>query len=56
MRFGITQVKLAVAQVIHYFELTVNKQTQIPLEYDKWYFTTCPIGGLWLDFKKIEGK
>lgn len=53
MRFGLTQIKLGVAQIIKNFELSVNSKTQLPLTYDKWYIMLCPIGGLWMNFKKI---
>lgn len=54
LRFAMTQIKLGVSQLIRSFELSVNSKTQLPLKYDKWFIMLCPLGGLWLDFKKIN--
>lgn len=53
VRFGLAQIKLGIAQLLRNFELTVNSKTKLPLQFDKWYFLRCPIGGLWIDFTPI---
>ncbi|XP_044268123.1 probable cytochrome P450 28a5 [Tribolium madens] len=53
-RFGLLQIKVGLAYIIKNFELTLNKKTKLPLKYDPTNVLITPIGGLWLDFKKIE--
>ncbi|KAG5874550.1 hypothetical protein JTB14_026850 [Gonioctena quinquepunctata] len=53
-RFGTTQIKVGVAYLIKHFELKVNSKTQLPLKYDPFFFLISAIGGLWVDFIKID--
>lgn len=53
-KFGMAQTKCAVTQVLSHYRISVNKKTKEPLKMDPLYFFTTPIGGLWLDFKKLE--
>jgi cytochrome P450 len=53
-RFGLLQIKVGVSYVVNNFELSVNKRTKLPLQYDPTYFLTSPIGGMWIDYKKIR--
>ena len=52
-RFGALQVKVGVSYLIKNFELRLNKKTQVPLKFDPANVLVAPIGGLWIDFKKI---
>jgi hypothetical protein len=52
-RFGFLQVKIGVAYIIRHYELSVNKKTKLPIQFDATNAMTAPVGGLWLDFKKI---
>ncbi|XP_072391200.1 cytochrome P450 6j1-like [Diabrotica undecimpunctata] len=53
-RFAQTQIKLGIAYIIKNFKLTFNSKTQLPLKYDPFYILKHPIGGLWLNFEKIN--
>ncbi|GLV31944.1 Cytochrome P450 6a19 [Carabus blaptoides fortunei] len=53
-KFGLAQTKIAIIAVISNFEVTVNQKTQRPLKIDPKYFMTCAVGGLWLNFTKIN--
>ncbi|CAH0553970.1 unnamed protein product [Brassicogethes aeneus] len=53
-KFGLLQIKAAVAHIIRAFSVSVNSKTKEPLEFDPWYLMLSPIGGLWLDFHKIK--
>jgi len=53
MRFGITQSKAAVAEILRNFEITVNPKTKEPLVLDPKAFLLLPFGGLWLNFKAL---
>ncbi|KAJ3641250.1 hypothetical protein Zmor_027764 [Zophobas morio] len=52
-RFGALQVKVGVSYLIKNFELRLNKKTQVPLKFDPANVLVAPVGGLWIDFKKI---
>ncbi|CAH0559421.1 unnamed protein product [Brassicogethes aeneus] len=53
-KFGMLQIKAAVAHTIQAFSVSVNSKTKEPLEFDPWYMMLSPKGGLWLDFHKIK--
>ncbi|RZC38867.1 p450 domain containing protein, partial [Asbolus verrucosus] len=53
-RFGILQVKVGVAYIIQNYEISVNKKTKVPIQYDPLSFLASAVGGLWLDFKRIK--
>lgn len=55
MRFGTLQVKTAVIECIKNFDITVNKKTKVPYVLDPKNFLLAPVGGIWLNFKAIEG-
>ncbi|KAJ3619260.1 hypothetical protein MTP99_004957 [Tenebrio molitor] len=52
-RFGFLQVKIGVAYIVRHYELSVNEKTKLPIQFDKTNIMTSPVGGLWLDFKKV---
>ncbi|KAF2897764.1 hypothetical protein ILUMI_08411 [Ignelater luminosus] len=52
MRFGVTQVKVAIASVIANFEVRLNKKTIVPLEIDPQYFLLKAKGDIWLNYYK----
>lgn len=54
MRFGLTQVRQGLVQLVKNFEFTVNSKTQLPLKFKKWNEVITPIGGLWVDFKPVN--
>lgn len=53
-KFGMLQVKAGIAYIIRNYEISVNGKTQLPLKYSITNAMTAPVGGLWLDFKKIK--
>jgi cytochrome P450 len=53
-RFGLMQIKAAVAYVIKNFVLTLHKKTQLPLKLNPSYVMMSPLGGLWLNFEKVK--
>lgn len=55
-RLGILQVKLGVAYILHNYEISLNERTKLPLEYEPNNALTAPLGGIWLNFKKINKK
>jgi cytochrome P450 family 6/cytochrome P450 family 28 len=54
MRFGVAQVKRGIIEIVHNFEISVNKKTKEPLTVDPDVFLISPTGGLWLDYKPIS--
>lgn len=53
MRFGITQVKAAVIEIVRNYELTVSKKMKLPVVYDPKNFLLVPVGGIWLNMKPV---
>ncbi|XP_044262899.1 cytochrome P450 6g1-like [Tribolium madens] len=53
-RFGLLQIKVGVAHIVHNYELAVNKKTKVPIRYDPVNPITAAVGGLWLNFRKIK--
>ncbi|XP_044262896.1 probable cytochrome P450 6a13 isoform X2 [Tribolium madens] len=53
-RFGVLQLKVGIAYIINHYELTVNEKTQMPIRYVPTNAVTEPLGGLWLNLKKIK--
>lgn len=53
-RFALLQTKSAVASIVKNFELTLNKKTIVPLQYDPIAGILTPKGGIWLDIKKVD--
>ncbi|KAK5640777.1 hypothetical protein RI129_009324 [Pyrocoelia pectoralis] len=51
-RFGITQTKVALINIMANFDVTVNKKTITPLEIDPKYLVHHVKGGLWLNFSR----
>ncbi|KYB25004.1 hypothetical protein TcasGA2_TC031414 [Tribolium castaneum] len=54
IRFGLLQIKVGVAYIIHHYELTVNKKTKVPLKFVATSPVTAPVGGFWLNFRKLK--
>lgn len=52
-RFGTTQSKAAVVQIVRNYAIRVNNKTQEPYVIDPKAFLTMPIGGLWIDLEKL---
>ncbi|XP_072392634.1 probable cytochrome P450 6a14 [Diabrotica undecimpunctata] len=52
-RFGMTVVKIALATILQDFSVTVNKKTQLPLEYSKKSISTRPQDTIWLNLHPL---
>lgn len=52
-KFAILQVKAGIVDVVKNYEMTVNSKTQEPLIMDPANFIILPIGGFWLNYKKL---
>ncbi|XP_058821760.1 probable cytochrome P450 28a5 [Topomyia yanbarensis] len=53
MRFGLTQAKRGIVEIIDKFEITVNPRTKVPFQYEPKLFMLYAVGGIWLDLKAI---
>ncbi|KAF2885942.1 hypothetical protein ILUMI_20231, partial [Ignelater luminosus] len=53
-RFGIMQVKIALAYLIHNFDIRFNKKTKVPLEINPQYFVLKAKDNIWLNYYKSE--
>ncbi|KAK9884812.1 hypothetical protein WA026_009039 [Henosepilachna vigintioctopunctata] len=53
-RFGLMQTKVGLVALLLNYELSINKKTQEPLQFDPEFVVASTKGGLWLDFKKIS--
>ncbi|OXA55516.1 cytochrome P450 9e2 [Folsomia candida] len=51
MRFALTEVKLAIAQLVHNFDIEPSKRTLIPMEYEQ-AGSLKPKHGMWLSLKR----
>ncbi|KAK9503566.1 hypothetical protein O3M35_010098 [Rhynocoris fuscipes] len=51
-RFAMIEMKLALAQVILNYEITLSKKTPSTIKIDPSTFILAPIGGLWLNLKE----
>ena len=54
MRFGLMQSKLAIVKLLQSFELSPNDKTPIPMKFVPASPFLAPVGGMWLNLKKIE--
>lgn len=54
MRFGLTQVKTALVEIVRTFEVSLNPKMQWPIVYDPKMFMLTPLGGIWVDFEPIK--
>ncbi|OXA40039.1 cytochrome P450 9e2 [Folsomia candida] len=54
MRFALMEVKLAIAQLVHNFDIEPSKRTPIPMEYQN-AGSLMPKGGMWLSLKRRPG-
>lgn len=54
MRFGLMQSKLALLKIIQNFEVSVTERTPIPMKFVPSSPFLAPLGGMWLNLKKIE--
>ncbi|KAF5288522.1 hypothetical protein FQA39_LY15390 [Lamprigera yunnana] len=50
-RFAIMEIKLILVEILRHFEIVVNKQTKIPLNYSVTNFNGIPDDGICLSFK-----
>lgn len=54
MRFALTEVKLAIAQLVHNFDIQPSKRTMIPMEFQN-AGSLKPKDGMWLALKRRSG-
>ncbi|XP_021957638.1 cytochrome P450 9e2 [Folsomia candida] len=54
MRFALTEVKLAIAQLVHNFDIEPSKRTLIPMQYQN-AGSLKPKDGMWLALKRRSG-
>ncbi|XP_021957568.2 cytochrome P450 6a2 [Folsomia candida] len=54
MRFALTEAKLAIAQLVHNFDIEPSKRTPIPMEYQN-AAALKPKEGMWLALKRRSG-
>ena len=54
MRFALAQLKVALVEIIRKFDVHVNPKTRNDNELDPKYFLTRLLGGIYLDFKKLD--
>lgn len=56
LRFGMMQIKIALALLLSNFKFTLNEKTAVPLEFDKNRQAVLhPVGGIFLNVSKING-
>lgn len=53
VRFGMLQMKIAIVKLLMNFEINVCDKTPMPLEFVKSAPFLAPIGGMWLEMKKL---
>nr|ANS06318.1 cytochrome P450 [Agasicles hygrophila]AZR39417.1 cytochrome P450 [Agasicles hygrophila] len=53
-KFGLVQLKVGIANIINNFKITFNTKTRYPLKYDPHYIIMVAVGGIWLDFHKLD--
>ncbi|XP_057660426.1 probable cytochrome P450 6a20 [Diorhabda carinulata] len=53
-RFGMLQIKVAVASIINTFKVTINDKTKLPIRYTTSTFVPTVEGDVWLDFHKLK--
>lgn len=54
MRFGLLQVKLAIALLLHNYVFTPCAKTDFPIEIDPATIIHAPLGGVVLNIKRIS--
>lgn len=55
MRFALTEVKLAIAELVNSFYIQPSSKTSIPMKYQN-SGSLKPKDGMWLGFKRVETK
>lgn len=55
MRFATAQSKAAVAEIVKNFEITLNPKTHSNYVLDPTSFLVKPLGGIWINLKKLDG-
>lgn len=54
LRFGMIQTKVALAVLLQNYEISLDKQTTVPLLSDPTQFLNIPLGGIWVNIKHIS--
>lgn len=54
MRFATVQSKAAVAEIVMNFEIDLNPKTNRKYVLDPTSFIVKPLGGIWLNLKKLH--
>lgn len=53
MRFATVQSKAAIMEIVRNFEITLGSNTKSPYVLSPVHFISEPVGGLWINLKKI---
>lgn len=54
MKFAMTQMKAALADLLHNFEIVLDEKSPKEVVYDPTQFINYPKGGVWVNFKAIN--
>lgn len=52
-RFGMLQARVGMAKLLSNFEFSICDKTSVPVQIDKKSAILSPVGGMWLNDKKI---
>jgi hypothetical protein len=56
MRFGLLQIKLAIALLLHNFKFSPCNKTDFPIKIDKATLIHAPMGPVWLKIERFPDK
>lgn len=51
---GIMMLKMAFAKLLDKYSFTLSSRTRVPLKFDPRHFLASPLGGLWMNVKRIN--
>ncbi|XP_021705929.1 probable cytochrome P450 28a5 [Aedes aegypti] len=52
-RIGLLQVKRALVEIVKNYDFTVNSKTVLPIKIDPKNIAVTPLGGIWIDYRKL---
>lgn len=52
MRFAMLEMKLALAQFLHNYSVTLSDKSCARIQFEPASFLSCPKGGIWLNVNK----
>jgi hypothetical protein len=53
-RFAVVEAMMGLANILDRYEMTVSSKTPNPLKFNPRAFIPQPVGGIWLNMKKIQ--